>query len=336
MFAETPWIGLVVAMSVMACLTSVCVGMLKDRRARFITTLLLAVCCLLVPYFLPFHSQSISWWTAVICLGASLKVFSVAFLDARPPVLDIIALFIVPTATGERRLGMGGSPPSNVITRGLSKLAGLFAHFLLFGHFPLISATLFQLPFAKYAVALFMTHLVVSGFSDVLAGLASALTNRSYPDFCDEPWNSETPKEFWGRRWNYTFRAFARRCVYAPLVSRGLPHYAAAVGVYAVSALAHEYLVAASLGKWFFWWGDMTTFFALQAGITTVESLLSRVSLFRKLRSDIPRQVWVAMTMAWLVWSCQWFFDVAWQCIPFMEWRLVASLDAGFPWLHWS
>ena len=94
--------------------------------------------------------------------------------------------------------------------------------------------------------------------------------------------------EFWGRRWNIAFRDIAHRGVYRPLRDRGLPVWLAVIGVFAVSGIAHEYLVLTSVGSHA---GEMSAFFLSQALLVLIE---------RPLLQRMPARIQVPLGYLWM------------------------------------
>jgi len=88
------------------------------------------------------------------------------------------------------------------------------------------------------------------------------------------------------------------------------------VGVFAFSALVHEYIVVAALGST---GGHMTAFFALHCGATLGDGLLSRH------RGGLPlAPAWLAVPahLAWFTATAWLFLTPMLQILPLHELRL--------------
>jgi D-alanyl-lipoteichoic acid acyltransferase DltB (MBOAT superfamily) len=117
----------------------------------------------------------------------------------------------------------------------------------------------------------------------------------------DRPFLAASPSDLWSRRWNFWFHDFVRREVFLPLRrSRRL----AVLATFAVSGLAHEYLIIASLGTSR---GQMLAFFLLQA----VAVLLSH----RRARS-LPRGLGCVLHTGWLILTIPLFLEPILQIVP--------------------
>lgn len=76
--------------------------------------------------------------------------------------------------------------------------------------------------------------------------LLAELTRFEDAHFYDDWWNATGFREYWAK-WNVPVHNFCARHVYKPLISRGVSRFLAGQIVFALSALAHEYLVVAPL-----------------------------------------------------------------------------------------
>ena len=113
------------------------------------------------------------------------------------------------------------------------------------------------------AAVLLIVHM---GLFDVLAGFWRRV---GFPveRICPGPWRSVSVSEFWARRWNVAFHAFARDCVYRP-VARRFGRTAAIAAVFLVSGLAHELAISFPAGGGY---GLPTLYFALHGAIVLFE-----------------------------------------------------------------
>lgn len=74
--------------------------------------------------------------------------------------------------------------------------------------------------------------------------LTSALSGLSVKEFSDSPLTkSESPSDFWSRRWNRITQSGLRRGVYLPLLQSGFSRSASLFGTFLASGVLHEYVL---------------------------------------------------------------------------------------------
>ncbi len=164
---------------------------------------------------------------------------------------------------------------------------------------------------------LWVLYLSASGALDVWHGLVM-LSGIDVAESFDAPWLARSPHDFWSRRWNLTFRAWALRNVFQPLDGLRRP-YRALLAVFALSGLCHEYLVLVSVGRPR---GTMTAFFLLQ-GVATIGAIELRR---RRARPLLPRPAGVLLHLAWLTLTSTLFFA---QKLPIVPIHRMAASSAG-------
>ncbi len=147
---------------------------------------------------------------------------------------------------------------------------------------------------------LLFSYLWMSAGMDLYTGLAMQ-TGIDVAEVFRAPPLARSPADFWNRRWNVFFCTWARRNVFLPLGGRRRPAVAL-LAAFAVSAIAHEYLVAISLGRTR---GEMTAFFMLQ-GLATLASL--ELTRLRRPRPPLPAAVAVALHAGWLTLTAPLFY----------------------------
>jgi len=169
-----------------------------------------------------------------------------------------------------------------------------------------------------WALHLFWTvwasYCFITACFDIGAGLAM-LSGIELSEVFDLPPLADSPRDFWSRRWSLAFRNAAHRMIFVPL--RGAEHPVRAVAlVFLVSAVAHEYLVVASLGTTR---GEMSVFFALHGAATLLDGLIAKR---RQGRALLPRPLAVSLHLLWFTASSHFFFTPFLKAFPFDRWRL--------------
>lgn len=89
-----------------------------------------------------------------------------------------------------------------------------------------------------------LTGLVLESGGLGLGILTSFLSGLKVTDFMDNPFTqSESPSDFWSRRWNKITQSGLRRGVYLPLMQSGLSRSASSLGTFLASGILHEYVL---------------------------------------------------------------------------------------------
>ncbi len=159
-----------------------------------------------------------------------------------------------------------------------------------------------------------ITYFYVTAGFDTESGLAMQ-SGIGLSEAFAAPFSADSPRDFWSRRWNLIFRNIAHRLVFVPWRGKDRPVRVVAL-VFAISALAHEYLVVASLGVTR---GDMTIFFALHWAATLGHGMLSRK---RQGRPLMPRPLAIFLHLIWFTVTSHFFFTPFEQIFPVHLWRL--------------
>jgi Membrane bound O-acyl transferase family len=192
------------------------------------------------------------------------------------------------------------------IARGLAKTVGLGGCFVLSSAWP----ALFDHALSKTAWCLLAAYLCCSAIVDVCAGINMALSGFDAVEVFNSPFLSRSPRDFWGRRWNMTFRNAAHRLIFLPLRQRH-PGWAAA-WVFIWSAAVHEYLIFAALQTSR---GEMAAFFLSSGAVTLLETRYRRPV-------PLPRALAIALHSGWMLLVSPLFFAPLLRIMPVERWRL--------------
>lgn len=209
------------------------------------------------------------------------------------------------------------SKPRKRMARGLGKLTCLFLAAVLNTLVPSIRENVFT---AAY-LSLWSVYFVVSGFIDIYSGLVMWFTQWDTQEFCDAPFLSTGPRDFWSRRWNLLFRNVTHACIFTPLKDLGINPIYGVLGVLFASCLIHEYmvLVSSESPRWLGW---MTGFFLIHALATVVNTIVARNKTWVQFSKNVPNGVWITLHMAWIALTAPLFFTPALNCIPFLNYTL--------------
>lgn len=144
----------------------------------------------------------------------------------------------------------------------------------------------------------------------IISGLSSATalwrwTGGVARDYMDHPFAARTPADFW-RRYNRNIQQFFWEDIFKPLGGHRKP-VRTALWVFAVSALLHELIFYAAIGRV---QGYQTAFFAMH-GVAAAMTLRVRA---KKGWAAVP---WVAATLAFNLMSSVFFFASIHAVTPF-------------------
>ncbi len=195
--------------------------------------------------------------------------------------------------------------------RGLLKQIPTLMLFSLSTAYPLIHDVIFiHLPWV-----LLVSYFCVTGFLDIGSGFGMARDGYKTMEIFNNSLFATSPRDFWSRRWNLTFRNSMHRLIFVPL--NGAKNPALAVtSIFACSAILHEYIVIAAIG---YTKGHMTIFFILHGVATMAQGVMLHK---RSNRPLFPKPVAIALHNIWFIGTSYWFFTPFLTAVPFGSWRL--------------
>lgn len=284
-------------------------------RLRYWSLLMLQGLCISSPWVFTWESPFTRFGVALAALLAVVRIWEVRSNlcppRARRSVRDFLSYFLmVPDIVFQcrqdasqraRKRGLGR------IGRACLKGVALFGLFVLSTEYP----ELHRVWWAHTVWGLWAVYLSASGVVDVLAGAVMLVTGHDAHEVFVRPALARSPRDFWSRRWNMMFRNSAHRLIFLPLGGPKRP-LIAVTAVFLWSALAHEYLVLAALGRS---GGHMTVFFALHGAATLAEGAWKR-------RVPLPRPLAVALHLGWLIVTAPLFFAPLRAIVPAHTFRL--------------
>jgi hypothetical protein len=239
--------------------------------------IVLVCSCVLIaisPWFVPEESRMLRFLASISATMLALKVIDI-YLDIqhRRPInwKEYVDYIFNPFSLVRRSLGNERRPPySENITRLVTGIIGCaLAIAVLAGLFKLTwSSVPFVVEHASKVTALMLA--IASGLS--AAAAAWRLSGGAARDFMDRPFFARTPAEFW-RRYNRNVQQFFWMNVYRGSRGRRAP-IRTMILVFALSALLHEWLFFAAVGRM---QGYQTAFFTLQ-GLAAASTARIKVS----------------------------------------------------------
>jgi hypothetical protein len=139
---------------------------------------------------------------------------------------------------------------------------------------------------ALYAL-LFQLYLTAYGEGLVFA--TTVLTRRQTEPLMDNPlFESKSPSEFWGRRWNLLIHRALKNGVYKPVRQIGGGKPLAVLATFVASGLFHEWLLPSVFFDYPNTHGTTLFFFSWQAGLVAIESMIGHWAVFGRASKTLP------------------------------------------------
>jgi hypothetical protein len=177
----------------------------------------------------------------------------------------------------------------------LPPLAGLYALHVVW-------PPLHDSPWLEAFWALWVAWLGMSATADLVTAVLMQW-GLDFEEMFDTPPLADSPRDFWGRRWNLFVHRFAARFLFLPLGGRRHP-MRATFGVFLCSGVMHEYFILGCTGGVGRHTGFMMVFFVLHGAGVVLEMALRR----RRRGRTLPRPVAIAMHVGWLALTGPLFF----------------------------
>lgn len=182
--------------------------------------------------------------------------------------------------------------------RGAIKLPGVAALYTVHAMWPAVHDQAWLEAFW----ALWMAWLAMSATADLVTAVIMQW-GIDFEELFDAPPLADSPRDFWGRRWNLFVHRFAARYLFVALGGRRHPARAT-FGVFLCSGLMHEYFIVGCLGGLGRYPGFMAAFFVLHGTAVVLEVWLRR----RRRAPRLPRPLAVVLHVGWLALTGPLFF----------------------------
>lgn len=282
--------------------------LILSKRGPLLWGISISSCLLIVmtPWLVPSHDPLLRFLASLSAAVVAIKVIDVS-LDVRHrstptwrEYLDFLAnpfVFVRRCLPLERRPNLN----ENLVSLAGGSLGCIAGLALLFGLFSVDWSSLHFLAEHVSKVVTFMLT-ITSGLTAATA--IWRLSGGTARDYMDRPLIARTPAEFW-RRYNRNMQQFFWQDIFRTIGRRRAPIRTMLL-VFAVSALLHELIFSAAVGRV---QGYQTAFFALQG---LAAALTARVKV--KGWSSIP---WTAGTLVFNLASSVLFFASIHAVVPF-------------------
>jgi len=120
---------------------------------------------------------------------------------------------------------------------------------------------------------------------------------------------SKSPSEFWGRRWNLLVHACLKNGIYKPVRSHGGGKALAVLTAFVASGVFHEWLLPTVFFDYPNTHGTTLLFFSWQAFLVATESAVSHMPFFVSLSKALPDRVKTLLVITSGIPLAHWFCD---------------------------
>ncbi|KAL3810513.1 hypothetical protein ACHAXA_005655 [Cyclostephanos tholiformis] len=162
---------------------------------------------------------------------------------------------------------------------------------------------------------LFQILLTTFGFG--LSFLASLAGVQLVPFMLNPIFESSSPSDFWGRRWNLVVHGILKRGVYKPIRSK-YSRLVASVATFIVSGLFHEWLLSVAFQPegedgvcysacYYPGYGRNTLFFVWNALLIGLEYAIGGAAIFQIIRAHLPLMVVSLLVASTALPTAHWF-----------------------------
>ena len=191
-----------------------------------------------------------------------------------------------------------------------------FKETLVFGLFCLstLLPQMHEWTYAKMLWLILFVYLHFSGIIDLITGVVMQ-SGIFLEEIFDAPLLSQSPREFWGRRWNIYFRNVSHRNIFLPMQGK-IPVTMAVICVFGFSIMLHEYMIWVSLGTHL---GYMTAFFSIHCAATIAQTWFIRKTGKKKI---FPVPVAICLYLTWMVLTVPLFMSPMLAIFPVHTWKL--------------
>ena len=120
---------------------------------------------------------------------------------------------------------------------------------------------------------------------------------------------SQSPSDFWGRRWNLLIHRSLKGGIYKPIRSMGGSQISAILGAFLASGLFHEWILPCVFIDYPNAMGRNSFFFVWQAMLVAMEAAVGYTDLVQSLQKTLPRPVRSVLVVLCGIPLGHWFLD---------------------------
>lgn len=189
----------------------------------------------------------------------------------------------------------------------------------------------------NFILAYFTAECIETGSRGVSLAVV-ALTGCQVMELMQNPiLDSQSPSEFWGKRWNLMLHGSFKRGIFLPLsVKHKVPRGVAVLVTFVVSGLLHEYVCCIiqlrsqlypdlASKKYEPLIGRHFLFFLWNASVVILERAVSHRTLFQRIKKNFPRPAVTALVLLTVLPISHWFTD------EYIRSGFYSDYSMGFP-----
>jgi hypothetical protein len=171
--------------------------------------------------------------------------------------------------------------------------------FILMGY--VVSPIVTDVYLIKSFLGIVYFYLTIDALLQIDAVCVMWLTGWYIPPMFHYPFLSQSPRDFWSRRWNMMVHRFVHKHFFVPMKKAGLPTALSVICIGLFTSVLHEYIVIFSAMS-FERFGQMSMFFLIHVFASVFQVILfkigfwSRVPLFHKFFNITLHSLWFMVT----------------------------------------
>jgi Membrane bound O-acyl transferase family len=171
--------------------------------------------------------------------------------------------------------------------------------------------------------------------------LISSLTGFKVIALMKNPiFGSQSPSDFWGRRWNLMIHDSLKRGMYMPLLKLRLSRPVAMLATFIFSGILHEYVCSIIYMKHILFpelfkhmkiiYGRQFLFFVWNGIVVLLEYIFSPLPFFQWIKHTLPKPLITAMVLFTVLPISHWFTD------GYIQNEFYSDFSMGFPFILYS
>lgn len=185
------------------------------------------------------------------------------------------------------------------------------------------------------AVAIFTSQCLEIGGGGV-GIIVSLITGCKVIELMKNPmFGSQSPSDFWGRRWNLMLHDSFKRGIFIPLAMMHCSRTVAMLATFFVSGMVHEHVCTVIQMKYKLYpgialpyepyYGRHLAFFAWNGFVVLLEHALSPLPVFQWMKANLPKRVISALVLLTVIPISHWFTD------EYIRSGFYSDYSMGFP-----
>uniref|UniRef100_A0A6B2LH10 Wax synthase domain-containing protein n=1 Tax=Arcella intermedia TaxID=1963864 RepID=A0A6B2LH10_9EUKA len=155
--------------------------------------------------------------------------------------------------------------------------------------------------FIKSFFGLVYFYLTIDALLEINASCIMWITGWYIPPMFDYPFLSQSPRDFWSRRWNMMVHKFVHKHFFLPMKKAGLPTILPVICIGVFTSLIHEYIVFFSVLS-LKWVGQMSVFFLIHVLATVIQIMVYKTGFWNSVPQKACNRILnILLHTAWFV-----------------------------------